>query len=133
MSVIAPRSAPSVFISYRLSLLDLVGGGSAGDEVVALAKAVEAAGATIINTGIGWHEARITTIATIVPRAACAFGLDRGHTLETMFRFFQPVVDRPHQGAIAQRRETEIERGEQVWIRRLYRGRIHELLSGISD
>ncbi len=55
---------------FRLSMLDLVEGGSTWDEVVALAKAVEAAGATIINTGIGWHEARVPTIATMVPRAA---------------------------------------------------------------
>jgi 2,4-dienoyl-CoA reductase (NADPH2) len=58
---------------YRLSMLDLVEGGSSWDEVVALAQAVEAAGATIINTGIGWHEARIPTIATMVPRAAFAW------------------------------------------------------------
>ncbi|MET8457897.1 NADPH-dependent 2,4-dienoyl-CoA reductase [Streptomyces parvulus] len=57
-------------VVYRLSMLDLVPGGSTLDEVVALAKAVEAAGATIINTGIGWHEARIPTIATAVPRGA---------------------------------------------------------------
>ncbi|MGW4788227.1 FAD-dependent oxidoreductase [Streptomyces sp. HUAS TT11] len=57
-------------IVYRLSMLDLVPGGSTLDEVVTLAKAVEAAGATIINTGIGWHEARIPTIATSVPRGA---------------------------------------------------------------
>ncbi len=57
-------------IIYRLSMLDLVEGGSNWDEVVTLAKAIEAAGATIINTGIGWHEARIPTIATKVPRAA---------------------------------------------------------------
>ena len=55
---------------YRLSMLDLVDGGLSWDEVVAQAKAVEAAGATIINTGIGWHEARVPTIATSVPRAA---------------------------------------------------------------
>ncbi|MFC7895745.1 FAD-dependent oxidoreductase [Streptomyces sp. NPDC057381] len=55
---------------YRLSMLDLVPGGSTLDEVITLAKAVEAAGATIINTGIGWHEARIPTIATSVPRGA---------------------------------------------------------------
>jgi 2,4-dienoyl-CoA reductase (NADPH2) len=55
---------------YRLSMLDLVEGGSSWEEIVTLAKAVEAAGATIINTGIGWHEARIPTIATMVPRAA---------------------------------------------------------------
>ena len=57
-------------IVYRLSMLDLVEGGSTWDEVVALARAVEDAGATLINTGIGWHEARIPTIATMVPRAA---------------------------------------------------------------
>ncbi|AWK12458.1 FAD-binding protein [Streptomyces spongiicola] len=57
-------------IVYRLSMLDLVPGGSSLDEVVALAKEIEAAGATVINTGIGWHEARIPTIATSVPRAA---------------------------------------------------------------
>ncbi|MBK7766474.1 MAG: NADPH-dependent 2,4-dienoyl-CoA reductase [Sulfuritalea sp.] len=57
-------------IIFRLSMLDLVEGGSTWDEVVALAKQVEQAGATIINTGVGWHEARIPTIATMVPRAA---------------------------------------------------------------
>tara|TARA_B100001059_G_scaffold186273_1_gene188139 strand:- start:2829 stop:4880 length:2052 start_codon:yes stop_codon:yes gene_type:complete len=57
-------------IIYRLSMLDLIEGGSTWDEVVMLAKAIEKAGATIINTGIGWHEARIPTIATKVPRAA---------------------------------------------------------------
>ncbi|MFI7682988.1 FAD-dependent oxidoreductase [Streptomyces griseoaurantiacus] len=55
---------------YRLSMLDLVPGGSSPEEVVTLAKAVEAAGATLLNTGIGWHEARIPTIATSVPRGA---------------------------------------------------------------
>ena len=58
---------------FRLSMLDLVEGGSTWDEVVELARAVEAAGATIINTGVGWHEARIPTIATMVPRAAYAW------------------------------------------------------------
>jgi 2,4-dienoyl-CoA reductase (NADPH2) len=57
-------------VIYRLSMLDLVEGGSSLDEVVELAQAVERAGATILNTGIGWHEARIPTIATMVPRAA---------------------------------------------------------------
>jgi 2,4-dienoyl-CoA reductase (NADPH2) len=64
---------PKFIIIYRLSMLDLVEGGSTWDEVVALAQAVEVAGATIINTGIGWHEARIPTIATMVPRAAFAW------------------------------------------------------------
>jgi len=57
-------------IIYRLSMLDLVEGGSSHDEIVELGQAVEKAGATLINTGIGWHEARIPTIATKVPRAA---------------------------------------------------------------
>lgn len=57
-------------IIYRLSMLDLVEGGSSWQEVVHLAKEIEKAGATLINTGIGWHEARVPTIATSVPRAA---------------------------------------------------------------
>lgn len=57
-------------IIYRLSMLDLIAEGSSWEEVVLLAKAIEAAGATIINTGIGWHEARIPTIATSVPPGA---------------------------------------------------------------
>ena len=63
-------TGPNFIIIFRLSMLDLVEEGSTWEEVVALAKAIEAAGATIINTGIGWHEARIPTIATMVPRAA---------------------------------------------------------------
>lgn len=57
-------------IIFRLSMLDLIEGGSDWPEIVQLAKAIEQAGATLINTGIGWHEARIPTIATKVPRAA---------------------------------------------------------------
>ena len=57
-------------IIYRLSMLDLIAGGSSWDEVVLLAKAIENAGASMVNTGIGWHEARIPTIATSVPAGA---------------------------------------------------------------
>ena len=64
---------PEFIVIYRLSLIDLVPEGSTFDEVVQLAKAVEKAGATIINSGIGWHEARIPTIATSVPRRAFAW------------------------------------------------------------
>ncbi len=60
-------------IIYRLSMIDLVPDGSTFDEVVTLAKEIEKAGATIINTGIGWHEARVPTIATSVPRAGFAW------------------------------------------------------------
>ncbi|MEU5002004.1 NADPH-dependent 2,4-dienoyl-CoA reductase [Streptomyces sp. NPDC021622] len=67
------RVGTDFIIIYRLSMLDLIPGGSTLEEVVHLAKEIEAAGATIINTGIGWHEARIPTIATSVPRGAYAF------------------------------------------------------------
>lgn len=60
-------------IIYRLSMLDLVELGQSWDEIIALARAVETAGATMINTGIGWHEARVPTIVTSVPRAAFAW------------------------------------------------------------
>jgi 2,4-dienoyl-CoA reductase (NADPH2) len=64
---------PAFIIIFRLSMLDLVEGGSTLEEVIELAQALEAAGATLLNTGIGWHEARIPTIATSVPRAAWAW------------------------------------------------------------
>ncbi|MEQ6202074.1 NADPH-dependent 2,4-dienoyl-CoA reductase [Sulfitobacter sp. HNIBRBA2951] len=64
---------PDFIVIYRLSMIDLVPNGSTYDEVVQLAVEIEKAGATIINTGIGWHEARIPTIATSVPRAAFAW------------------------------------------------------------
>ncbi|MER6097999.1 NADPH-dependent 2,4-dienoyl-CoA reductase [Streptomyces sp. NPDC001728] len=67
---IRERVGTDFIVVYRLSMLDLVPGGSTLEEVVQLAKEIEAAGATIINTGIGWHEARIPTIATSVPRGA---------------------------------------------------------------
>ena len=67
------RVGPNFIIIYRLSMLDLVEGGSTLAEVIELAQAIEAAGATLLNTGIGWHEARIPTIATKVPRAGFAW------------------------------------------------------------
>ncbi len=63
---------PDAILIYRISLIDLVPDGSNWDEVVQLAKAIEAAGASCLNTGIGWHEARVPTIATSVPRAGFA-------------------------------------------------------------
>ena len=63
---------PDFILIYRISLIDLVPDGSTWDEVVQLAQAIEAAGASLLNTGIGWHEARVPTIATSVPRAAFA-------------------------------------------------------------
>ncbi|PVH29227.1 NADPH-dependent 2,4-dienoyl-CoA reductase [Pararhodobacter oceanensis] len=64
---------PEFIIIYRISLLDLVPNGQTFDEILQLASAIEAAGATIFNTGIGWHEARVPTIATSVPRAGFAW------------------------------------------------------------
>ncbi|MFG6463384.1 FAD-dependent oxidoreductase [Roseateles sp. DXS20W] len=64
---------PDFIIIYRLSMLDLVPNGSSWDEVVELGRRVARGGATIINTGIGWHEARVPTIATSVPRAGFAW------------------------------------------------------------
>ncbi|BAK75090.1 2,4-dienoyl-CoA reductase FadH1 [Pseudogulbenkiania sp. NH8B] len=74
-TVKAVRAAvgPNFIIIYRLSMLDLVKDGSIWDEVVQLAREIEKAGATLINTGIGWHEARVPTIATMVPRGGFAW------------------------------------------------------------
>jgi 2,4-dienoyl-CoA reductase (NADPH2) len=91
------KVGPNFIIIFRLSMLDLVEGGSAWEEVVLLAKAIEAAGASIINTGIGWHEARIPTIATMVPRAGFAWVTKRmkgevGIPLVTTNRINTPEV-----------------------------------------
>jgi len=67
------RVGPNFIIIYRLSMLDLVEDGSTWEEVVQLAKEIEKAGATIINTGIGWHEARVPTIGTVVPKGGFAW------------------------------------------------------------
>ena len=71
------KVGPKFIIIYRLSLLDLIENGSSWDEIVLLAKKVEQAGATLINSGIGWHEARIPTIATMVPRGTFTFTAKR--------------------------------------------------------
>lgn len=67
------RVGENFIIIYRLSMLDLIPNGSTWEEVVQLAQAIEKAGATIINTGIGWHEARVPTIGTVVPRGGFAW------------------------------------------------------------
>ncbi len=73
MRAVRAKAGPDFIVIFRVSMLDLVENGSTWEEVEQLALAVEQAGATIINTGIGWHEARIPTIATSVPRAAYAW------------------------------------------------------------
>jgi 2,4-dienoyl-CoA reductase (NADPH2) len=94
----------SFIIIFRLSMLDLVEGGSTAEEVIQLGKAVEKAGATIISTGIGWHEAKIPTIATKVPRAAFTWV-----TAKFKDEFSIPVV--------ASNRINTPEIGEQVLAR----------------
>ncbi|MBK8562083.1 MAG: NADPH-dependent 2,4-dienoyl-CoA reductase [Saprospiraceae bacterium] len=88
---------PNFIIIYRLSMLDLVDDGSTWEEVELLAQQIEKAGATIINTGIGWHEARVPTIATMVPRAGFAWVTKRlmgkvGIPLITTNRINMPEV-----------------------------------------
>ena len=73
VKAVREKVGPNFIIIYRLSMLDLVDGGSSWEEVEILAKEIEKAGATIINTGIGWHEARIPTIGTIVPKGGFAW------------------------------------------------------------
>ncbi len=73
MRAVRQKVGPDFIVIFRVSMLDLVEDGNTWDEVVVQAKAIEAAGATIINTGIGWHEARVPTIATLVPRGAYAW------------------------------------------------------------
>jgi 2,4-dienoyl-CoA reductase (NADPH2) len=73
VSRIREACGPDFAIIYRLSMLDLVDEGSSWSDIVKQAKAIEAAGASVINTGIGWHEARIPTIAAMVPRAGFAW------------------------------------------------------------
>ena len=77
MRAVRAKAGPDFIVIFRVSMLDLVDQGSSWEEVEQLALAVEQAGATILNTGIGWHEARIPTIATSVPRAAYAWVTQR--------------------------------------------------------
>jgi len=71
------RCGPDFIIAYRISVLDLVEGGNSWPDVAALAKDVEASGANILNTGIGWHESRVPTIAHMVPRGAFTWAIKR--------------------------------------------------------
>ncbi len=73
MRAVREKAGKDFIVIFRVSMLDLVEDGSSWDEIVPLAKGLEQAGATLINTGIGWHEARIPTIATLVPRGAYAW------------------------------------------------------------
>ncbi len=73
MKAVRAAVGPEFIVIFRLSMLDLVPDGSTWEEVVQLAQAIEAAGATILNTGIGWHEARVPTIGAMVPRGAYAW------------------------------------------------------------
>lgn len=71
------RLGPDFLIMYRVSVLDLIEGGAPPEEIDALARAVEAAGADLLNTGVGWHESTIPTVSYVVPRAAFSFATKR--------------------------------------------------------
>ncbi|MGW8194845.1 MAG: FAD-dependent oxidoreductase [Desulforhopalus sp.] len=134
------RAAGSDFIIiYRLSMLDLVRGGSTWPEVVELARRVEAAGATMINTGIGWHEARVPTIATMVPRASFAWV-----TKKMMGEVSIPLIttNRINMPAVA---ESVLEEGcadmvsmarpflaDPDWVNKAHQGRVEEINSCIG-
>ncbi len=90
MQAVREKTGPDFIVIFRISMLDLVEDGSSWEEVVALSRAISQAGATLINTGIGWHEARIPTIATLVPRGAYTWVT---HRLKS--RFLQEQIDIP--------------------------------------
>jgi len=77
VNAVRQKVGTDFIIIFRLSMLDLVEGGSNWDEVVALGKLIEQSGATLINTGIGWHETRVPTIGTMVPRGAFTWITER--------------------------------------------------------
>ncbi|HBC54248.1 MAG TPA: NADPH-dependent 2,4-dienoyl-CoA reductase, partial [Alphaproteobacteria bacterium] len=91
------KAGDDFIIVYRLSALDLVEGGNTLEDIITQAKAVEAAGATIINTGIGWHEARIPTIAHMVPRGAFTWAVKRIKPHVTIPLVYSNRVNNPQQ------------------------------------
>ncbi len=95
---------------YRLSMLDMLGDGNSWDEVVELGRAIEAAGASIINTGIGWHETRIPTIATSVPRAAFTWVTRKFRDAVTIPLVATNRINTPHTA------EAVLERGDADMI-----------------
>ena len=91
------KAGDDFIIVYRLSALDLVEGGNTLEDIITQAKSVEAAGATIINTGIGWHEARIPTIAHMVPRGAFTWAVKRIKPHVTIPLVYSNRVNNPQQ------------------------------------
>jgi len=100
------RVGPGLLLMYRISAIDLVDGGLTGDEIDRLAQALEQAGADVLNTGIGWHESVVPTIATSVPRAAFAFAAAR---LKTVVKIPVVASNRINMPSVA---EEILERGE---------------------
>lgn len=131
---IRERVGENFIIIYRLSMLDLVKGGSTWDEVVHLAKEIEKAGATIINTGIGWHEARVPTIATMVPRAGFAWVTKRlmgqvGIPLITTNRINMPEVAESvlAEGAADMVSMARPFLADSQWVKKAKEGRVAEI------
>ncbi|MEG1056410.1 MAG: NADPH-dependent 2,4-dienoyl-CoA reductase, partial [Janthinobacterium sp.] len=100
---------PNFIIMYRHSLLDLVEGGNTWDDVVTVARALEQAGVTILNTGFGWHEARVPTIVTSVPRAAFASVAGRLRREVTIPVVASNRINMPHEAnAILERGDCDL-------------------------
>jgi len=126
-------------IIFRLSMLDLIEKGSDWGEVVLLAKALEAAGATLINTGIGWHEARIPTIATCVPRAGFTWVTEKlkplvGVPLVTTNRINMPdtaeeVLAKGHADVVSMARPLL---ADPHWVLKAMEGRVDEINTCIA-
>ncbi len=121
-------------IIFRLSMLDLVQGGSTWEEIVRLAKEIERAGATIINTGIGWHEARVPTIATMVPRAGFAWVTRRlmgevGIPLVTTNRINMPEVAEAvlAEGCADMVSMARPFLADSAWVQKAQEGRVDEI------
>ena len=138
---IRAKVGPDFIIIFRLSMLDLIDKGSSWEEVVSLAKDLETAGATLINTGIGWHEARIPTIATCVPRAGFTWVTEKlkkessvGIPLVTTNRINMPdtaehVLANGHADVVSMARPLL---ADPHWVKKAMEGRVDEINTCIA-
>ena len=116
-------------IIYRLSMIDLIHDGSTWEEVVLLAKEIEKAGATIINSGIGWHEARIPTIATMVPRAAFSWVTQKLKGEINMPDVAEQVIASGHADMVSMARPFL---ADGFWVQKAQENRVDEINTCIA-